>query len=404
MSKLATMLLARTGPMIGHLQAYGNNLTAIIPDLYEGMDVVSRELVGFIPSVYRNSAAERAAVGQSVIYDVAPTPTAFNVTPAMDIPEPADFTTGSGSLSITKSRGVAFGWTGEEQRSIASGLGYISVQANNFAQGLRVLVNEMESDLAVEAALSASRATGTGGTPPFGSNFDEIADVRKILDDNGAPMAERSLVISTTASANLRKKSQLTKVNEAGTQMTLRQGELLDIHGFSIKESAQVVQHTAGTEANAVTTNAGFAVGSTSIALKAATGTGTLKAGDVISFAGDSNKYVVTENVAAVAGATVKIAAPGLRVAIPAAETAISVESYSGNVAFVRSALHLVTRAPALPQEGDAAIDSMMITDPRSGMTFEVRLYAGYRKIRAEVTAAWGVGGIKPEHIALLLG
>ena len=60
MSKLATMLLARTAPMIGNLQAYGNNLTAIIPDLYEGMDVVSRELVGFIPSVFRNSGAERA--------------------------------------------------------------------------------------------------------------------------------------------------------------------------------------------------------------------------------------------------------------------------------------------------------------------------------------------------------
>jgi hypothetical protein len=126
----------------------------------------------------------------------------------------------------------------------------------------------------------------------------------------------------------------------------------------------------------------------------------------VITFAGDTNKYVVASGDADTSnGGTITLAKPGLRKAIPPSATAITMIAASArNVGFTRAALHLVARAPALPNEGDAAIDRINITDPRSGLVFEVSLYAGYRKIRAEVAIAWGVKAVKPEHIALLLG
>jgi hypothetical protein len=71
---------------------------------------------------------------------------------------------------------------------------------------------------------------------------------------------------------------------------------------------------------------------------------------------------------------------------------------------FSRSALQLVTRAPALPEEGDMAIDRMLITDDRSGLTFEVSIYPGYRKVRYEIAVAWGFKNIKPAHTSILLG
>lgn len=388
-------------PAIVHMAAYANTLTGLIPDLYQGMDVVSRELVGFIPSVSRAPGAERAAQGQSVVYNVAPKQEAFNITPAMTIPEPADHTQGTGSIVINKSRGVAFGWTGEEQRGLNTGIGYMSVQADNFAQGLRTLVNEIEADIAIEAALNASRGYVGDG---FATNLKDSARLRKVLDDNGAPLTGRSMVIDTALGAELRTLQNLTRVNEAGSTMTLRDGELLNIHGFSIKESAKVVRHVAGTAAGATTGAAGYPVGATSIATAAA-GTGSILAGDLITFAGDPNVYQVVTGKAAVGTGTaaITIAAPGLMQAIPAAATDIEVVgTHSVNVGFSADALHLVTRAPALPQEGDAAIDRMFITDPRSGLVFEVSLYAGYRKIRAEVAMAWGVKAVKREHIAIL--
>lgn len=383
---------------------YANTLTGLIPDLYAGLDVVSRELVGFIPSVFRNANAERAAVGESVTYHVAPEMTSANIVPAMAIPEPTDRTMGTGSMSISKAKAVNFGFIGEEQKGLNNGPGYLSVQADLFAQGLRTLVNEIEVDLATAGYLGSSRAYGTASTP-FGTNTGETAQIRKILDDNGAPATGRSLVVDTAAGAALRTLTQLTKVNEAGTSMTLRDGELLNLNGMSIKESAGVQEPTAGTGASATTDNAGYAIGATTLTLASA-GTGTILAGDVITLAGDANKYLVVTGDADVSdGGTVVIAAPGLKQAVAASTTAITVfAKASRSLAFSQNALHLVARAPALPQEGDMALDRMLITDPRSGLTFEVSLYPGYRKIRAEVAMAWGTKAVKTEHIATLLG
>jgi len=99
------------------------------------------------------------------------------------------------------------------------------------------------------------------------------------------------------------------------------------------------------------------------------------------------------------------LAAPGLRQAIPTSATAVTVgNTATSNVAFHRSALVLLTRAPALPEEGDSADDRMVVQDPRSGLAFEVAVYAQYRRVRYEIGIAWGVQNVKSEHSALLIG
>lgn len=386
--------------------AYANTLTGLIPDLFAGMDVVSRELSGFIPASFRNSSAERAALNQAVTYPVTPSMASTDIVPAMAIPEPTDYTVGNDNIKITKSKCVPFGFVGEEQKGLNNGPGFLTLQADFFAQALRTLVNEIEVDLATEAAMNASRAFGTAGTTPFGTNIGESAQLKKILDDNGAPASERALIIDTSAGASLRTMSNLTRVNEAGSSMTLRDGELLNLNGFSIKESAGILSFTKGTNnGSASTNNAGYAKGATVITLASA-GTGTILAGDYITFAGDTNKYLVVSGDADVSnGGTITLAAPGLRVAIPASNTVITTVGNSvRNIGFTRSALHLVTRVPALVNGEDAASESMPITDPRSGLTFEIRVYKGYRKTRYEVGAAWGVKATKRAHIAALLG
>lgn len=386
--------------------AHDNTLTGLIPDLYAGLDVVSRELTGMIPAVTINANdVERAAKNQDVTYHIAPPGNGVDISPAMATPEPTDQIIGTGQIKITKARAYEFGYTGEERRGLNTGPGYLSVQADQFAQALRGLTNEITVDLAVEAASRASRAAGTAGATPFASDTSGSSYLKKVLDDNGAPPG-RSLVIDTTAGAKLRTLLGINAQRPAQDMLTMQQGTLTDLQGFTTGESAGIVTHVKGTAANATTTAAGFAKGATVIALASA-GTGEILAGDVITFAGDANQYLVVVGEDDVSdGGSITIAAPGLMEAIPTAATNVTVlASHTKNVGFARSAMHLVIRPPALPENNrDAAVDRHMLVDPRSGLPFEVSVYLGYRKVRFEVAAAWGVRGVKPEHIAVLLG
>lgn len=382
-----------------------NTLTSLIPSIYSAMDVVSRELVGFIPAVSSDMTFDRAAVGQTVMSPVAPAASASDITPAVTPPNDGDQAIGNISMTISKARRVPVRWNGEEKRGLDNnGAAFNVIFRDQMAQAMRTLVNEVEADLAA-LHIYASRAYGTAGTTPFASTLGDTAQVRKILADNGAPMGDLQLVIDTAAGANMRTLAQLSKANESADTSLLRRGVLLDVHGFAVRESGQVKTSTAGTGASATTNTAGYAIGATTITLASA-GTGTIVAGDVITFAGDTNKYVVATGDADVSnGGTLVLQAPGLRKALAASAIAITVvASAARSMAFARSAIVLATRAPALPQQGDSAVDRQIITDPVSGLSFEIAMYAQYRQMQYEVSLAWGVGVSKNANIAILLG
>lgn len=379
-----------------------NTLTSLIPTIYEGLDVVSRELTGLVPSVSLFPGANRVAKNQSIIFPVVPAYTPADIVPAATGPDPSASTIGNDSLTISKSKGVTFFWEGDEQLGLADG--YNNIFRDQIAQSIRALVNEMESDLAA-LYVKSSRAIGTAGTTPFASTLADTSALRKVLSDNGAPLHDLQLVLNTTAGQALRDLSQLNKANEAGSDDLLRRGVLLDVHGFAVRESAQVKSHTKGTASGSTTNAAGYAIGATTITLASA-GTGTILAGDVITFAGDANKYgIITGDADVSGGGTVVLAAPGLRQAIAASATAITVvANHACNMAFSKSALYLATRVPAMPAGGDSASDVVIVTDTLSGLSFQIALYRQFKRVAFEVGAAWGVKASKPEHIALLLG
>jgi len=384
-----------------------NVLTDLAADIYKSADVVGRELTGLSSSVLINAdGSERVAVGDTVRSHFTRQPSAsVAVTPSMTIPQGTDQTVDNKTATISKSQAIQIPWTGEDMKSVNNGSGFDTIYGDQISQAMRTLSNEIEVDLATDIYQNASRAVGTAGTTPFASNFDLVAEGKQILVDNGCPQDQITMILNTNAGTKLKNLAQLQKANESNSDTLLRQGVLLDLQGVGIKESAGIQTHTKGTGASATTNNAGYAIGATVITLASA-GTGTIVVGDVMTIAGDTNKYVIASGDTDVSdGGTITLAAPGLRVALTTSATAVTIEATGArNIMLRRSAAELIIRPPAMPEGGDAATDAMIVQDPFSGLVFEIRVYEGYKKKMFEVAAAWGYKTWKTEHVSIIHG
>lgn len=388
-----------------------NTLTNLIPTIYEALNVVSRERLGFIPAVAKNTSAERAAVSQSIRVPIAPAVTSeADNTPAVTAPDTGDVTVDSVEMTISKSKHIPVRWSGEETKGLQNAGNYGDIMSQRFQQAFRRLDNLIETDLA-STYKYASRATGTAGTTPFNTagTVSDFANVLRILDDNGCPPDGLKLVLSNAAVQNLRgKQSNFFKANEAGTDEMLRDGKIARAFGFDIHQSGFVASHTIGTLGGSPTlTSTDYAVGATTLTLASA-GTGTIVEGDFLNIADQNNGIwygVRTGDADVSGGGTVVLNNPGLQIAQTSNTSALTIAAaYKANLAFHPTAIQLITRQPALPESGDMADDRTFVTDPTTGIVYEVSEYRQYRQTVFHVSVAWGWQAIKQEHIAVLFG
>ncbi len=377
------------------------NLNKLIPYLYAALDIVSRELVGLIPAVARDATADGIAKGHKLVVPVANVRGTVDIVPGSP---PAvggsDFDTVEITIDKFKSA-TPIGWNGEEEYAVGGKLNQMKV--DQFTQAMRGLVNEMETDLAIEGvsgAIGAGNVYGIPGTAPFNGSVADMANVAKILDDKGAPLSDRQIVLNSLAMTQLRSLTNLTNVNKAGTDETLRRGIVGELMGFDIHQSA-------GFKAIASGDGAGYLLNGVAdagaIELTIDSGTGVINKGALITIDGDTNKYIVTEAVPN-GGTLLKIAGGLKQGAADNAAITLSSTPYLANLALTRNSLLIAARVPKLPRDGDQALDVTTITDPVSGITFQVAIYPGYMENRVEIQAAWGTKSIIGRHTVALLG
>lgn len=377
-----------------------NNLTGLVPTIYTAMHMVSRELIGFIPNVSTDVAAEGAAVGQTIRAPIAGTSTLEDIVPGNDPNDSGDSDQGYTDVTITKSKAYPIRWTGEEQLALSRYGEYNTILADQFAEGFRMLANAVEGDLGSLYAKSA-RVVGTAGTTPFGTkdNHMDFANANRALDELGAPQSGRVMVVGSAARANIEGiQSGLFKVNEAGDNgALLRNREGRNLHGFDLGYSAGVAMHTPGDAADYLVNGTEATKGMIEVSVD--TGTGSFVPGDVVQIAGQN--YVVADYSAG----TLTLGKPGL-VADAADDAAITAatDGYTANMFYHRSALLLAARAPAMPEGGDEATDVMTVTDPISGLSFQVAMYKQYRRIKYEIGLAWGVAAPNGKFSGVLMG
>jgi len=385
------------------------SLTGLTEILYQARDLVAAEPTGFMQGVMVNGGSEGVSAGGTVTSIRTTEPTLeTSYTPGMTPPDAADIATSTESLVLSSYAGASIPLKGEQWLQLSNTVGAEMALQQLYKQALRKMRNTIEAAIGTAAYQGSSRAVGTAGTTPFSSNFEVLSDLYRILEDNGTPTSDGMLscVLNTAASANLRKRSSLTNVGDAGTDATLRRGELLNLYNMSIRSSAGVQAHTKGAGASYLINNGNITVGSTTLTVDGGTvNTTGFKAGDVISIADEptAGNYVVKTGLTATSG-NVVINFPGLRGAIVDNKAVTIGNSYTGNVAFHSNAIELAMRPPAQPPGGDVGEDIGVLVDEETGFSFAARLYKGYGMNQIKLMAFYGVKVWKPEFVATLMG
>jgi len=383
-----------------------NTLTNIIPTIYAAMDTVSREITGTIQAVSKDFQAEGAAKGETISSPVVPQGSLEPISPGQQPADSGGQTLNYVDMTLSKAYAYPIWWTGEDEKGVRNTGQFDRIMQQRIEQGLRTFANTIETDVAGVAS-DFSRAYGTAGTTPFSSDFTALAELGKILTDNGAPKGDRHCVIDTSSGTNLRSLTNLTNVNQAGTDQVQRTGELIQLSGFQLRESAGIQTQDNSSEADAgtATLSGAHSAGATTITIAAATSDCTFVPGNYIAI-GD-HKYIVATGATITGGGSgdIVITEPGLMAAMSGGESVTqNTSDFMANMAFARNAIQLATRPPARPSGGDLASDVTTVSDPISGLTFQIAMYPGYYGVKYEISLCWGWKLVKPEHAALLLG
>jgi hypothetical protein len=330
-----------------------------------------------------------------------------DVVPAATYPTPTDTTTQQVQITLDKwKQNDPFYLTDKDCQEIMASEYFIPMQ-----------MEEAVKALAGEVNLSIHREykgvygyTGTAGTTPFASNVTDATNARKVLHQQLAPRSERRGVLNFDAEANalaLPAFSDAEKIMSATVKM---EGEIGRKYGIDWVADDHVLTHTSTPfSAGAVTVNGVAAAAPTArtstLSIAKATNTSPLVAGDIITFAGDSQTYVVTTDVTLAVGNTNVTVAPGLKVAKAGGEAVTLKASHVVNLAFHRDAFAFATRPladDAISKELGNKILSMQ--DPLTGLVLRLEVMRQHKQVAWEFDILWGAKLIRPELATRIAG
>lgn len=229
----------------------------------------------------------------------------------------------------------------------------------------------------------------------------DFTQARRTLFDLQAPNDPRFYMINGEREAAYLELSTFHEADKAGQVETQIRGTLGQKFGFTTFANQNVQTHTAGalTVGTAFELSAAVAKGATSISLRDSGATpsltGTVKKGDTLVIAGNTQRYAVTADATAAGNAITLSITPAAVVAYTA-DTAVTVEqdavNTEQNLAYHRNAFALAM-AP-LSQIGDGlGVRMATAVDPVTSLALRSRIwYEGSpAEVNVGIDALWGV-------------
>lgn len=360
-------------------------------------NAVLRNTCNFMKYVSRDFDRKPQEKGDRVKIPLPAAKTVSDVTPAMTPPTPSDTSIDKVEILLSQWKYASFALTDQEMLQINAGDFFVPM---NVEACMVAIVEGINAYLHTKTHGSTGffGFVGTAGTNPFASNSDCLADAQEVMTNNKSPLSPRVAIINAAAQKAAQKLAEFKDVSQMGNDSVRRYGMLPPVNGFDPYVDQQVPTHTAGTGSGYLINGSGMTAGSTSITVD--TGSGTILAGDIVTFAGVSGTY----NVVTALASNVFTIYPGLASTV-ADNAAVTLKaSHAVNVAFHPAAVQLVTRplmaavqsiAPGL--QGSNLIAQADMLDPESRILVRASIYQGWGMAACYFDALYGGDVVRPE-------
>lgn len=374
-----------------------NDLSAVAPKLL-AQGLLALRSANLMPALVNNSY-DPIFSQKGLTVDV-PIPSAIavqDVVPAATPQSTGDSTPTYAQVTLNQWKEAPFYLTDKDIQQAFDGV--IPMQASEAIKAIADTVNAYLFSLYTGVYGYA----GTAGTTPFASDTTAATAVRKVLNNQLAPLNDRRIVLNPDAEANALNLRAFQDTSWVGTPQALAEGKMVRKLGFDWFMDQQAPSHTAGTASGATTNTAGYALGVKTVTLASA-GTGTIVVGDVFTFAGDSQTYVATSAEADVSNGGTLSFEPGLKKAIATSATAITLKaSHAVNLAFHRDAFAFASRPLADSVEGLGNI-IQAASDPVSGIALRLEISREHKRTRFSYDLLYGATLVRRELAARLAG
>ncbi|NJB67503.1 hypothetical protein GGQ74_001143 [Desulfobaculum xiamenense] len=375
-----------------------NRLTDIIPQLLAQGLLALRGACVMPRLVNADYSTEAKQKGATIDVPVPSAIAAQAVSPGSTPPETADIGPTTVQIPLDQWFEAPFYMTDNDFLKVERGV--IPMQAS---EAIKALAENVNSYL-----LALGRKFygfhGTPGTTPFASNANDATAVRKILNRQLAPLTDRRIVLDPDAEANALNLAAFQNVNQAGNSTVAIDGTIGRRLGFDWAMDQQVPGFTASTvTAGALTANGAHAAGAKTVSLAKATNAMTLKDGDILTFAGHDQTYVVTADVSLSVGNTDVAIYPGLAQGLAGSEAVSVKASHVMNLAFHRDAIAFATRPLLDSAEGLGNIIQASV-DPKSGLALRLEVSREHKRTRFSYDILYGAAVVRRELGSRLAG
>lgn len=377
-----------------------NTNTALIPKILSRTMAPLRERCPLARTVFSDFSSEVAEFGNTIDVKIWPAATTGTVTPGPVDPTPSNTTPAVVQIALNQWPKSDFHLTDKELMEIDASAHFIPPALDEAA---RALANVIEASIATALKNVTYGYVGTAGTTPFATDTSAAVNARKTLALQICPPAPRYGIVDANAEANMLSLAAFQDADKAGDTGPKIDGEIGRKFGINWMYSDFVPTHTLVGDDCALDDSAARAVGLKTLHMD---GLSTAPAaGDIFTIAGDTQTYVVTSSTT-LAGTDSDVSfEPGLKVAIPAAdgnEVVTFKTTHVANLVYHPKACGLAMRPVRVPSSRQ---DTMMsITDPETGLSLTLSVLDQYHQTTWELSALYGVKGIRGEYSCRIAG